>query len=145
MKYTFIAFAAALALAGCAEPGANGAVSQGAITAPTTVSALLAAGGHQLDAAEFGTDLVGITLTDQNNSFTWNINPDGTTTSAANDGSYSEDTGKWHIVNGEYCRTSPSFKVGEERCSSVYELAGRHYFGVPGSDTDLNNWNVAAL
>ncbi len=100
MKYTFIAFAAALALAACTEPGANGAVSQGV---------------SPLDTALSGKTLI-------NDTGNIVVHPDGQLSGAQLNGAVIEGT--WNITGGQWCRTLtlPDVAKGKE-CQDVI-LAG---------------------
>ena len=96
---------------------------------------LLALGAYQVDAAEFQSTVVGRTLAEE--GWTWIIGADGTQTSQAEDGSWSDVGGTWKMEGNQYCRESPTTPY---TCADVYRIGG--YLRMTDADGALAEWTV---
>lgn len=123
----------ALTLAGCGSVAtAPVNVSQQDVATVASKTELLAMGARQLTEDEFRREIVGKTLDE--GSWTWAIAADGTASSRADDGSWS-NVSNWKFDGRTYCRWS----TGDPRaCREVYELGGIYRFG--GDDDELACW-----
>ena len=140
MKNVVVVTAALWILTSCtSDPSgaATASLSDDATLRSTSAEAFVAMGGHRVEGPEFKSEIVDKTL--GHPDWTWNINSDGSTHSAARDGSWRTTQGKWRFENNKFCRTSPEDWPGE-RCSAVYELGGVYKWTLHTSETELNEW-----
>ena len=138
--FSAISLSAIVFIAGCTPDTTGGttSVSMADAQSVSTVDELLALGGHQLNEAEFRSELVDVTLDE--GSWTWTINSDSTHSSAADDGSWSDEGGTWRLVNGRYCRIGA--EGGTEKCSAVYRIGTVYRFADSDDSTKLAGWAV---
>ena len=143
MKTVFYsgALLSAVLLAGCTPETSGGAVgvSMDAARSATTAEELVALGAHRLSEAEFRAELVDVALGE--GTWTWTIHSNGTHSSAANDGSWTDAGGTWRLVNGEYCRAVKA-KGNAETCSAAYRLGDVYRFTDSGDSGKLATWWV---
>jgi len=105
------------------------------VTGAQTVAEFAALGAHQVISAEFNQNVVGRTMDE--GGWTWIINADGTHSSQADDGSWTDSGGTWELVGNQYCRESPG---NPRSCSDVYMIA--NYIRMAGPDGALAGWTV---
>jgi len=96
-----------------------------AVRSSETVSEITGLGAKRLTGAEMEAAFVGKTI-QSGDSWYWRIKADGTSVSAANDGSWQYDQ-PWTIETDEFCRTTLPERPPMS-CSIVYELAGIYRF-----------------
>ena len=102
------------------------------------VSELSAIGAKQLPGASIEQIFTSGTLI--NPDWTWDIEPDGTQTSKANNGSWS-DEGTWEVRGNEFCRAS-TLSQGKTLCSKVYYLGRELRFSEDADPRNLLDWYV---
>ena len=107
------------------EAQAEGAALFEAIQSAETVSELTALGAKRLTGSEMQAAFVGKTI-NSGSSWDWKISANGTSVSAAKNGSWQFDQ-PWEIKNNEFCRTTLPERP-PMTCSVVYELAGVYRF-----------------
>lgn len=100
-----------------------------------TAAEFVALGARKMTADEFMQRVVGRTMDE--GGWTWNINADGTHSSAAKDGSWTDAGGTWQMSGDQYCRESPGNPMA---CSDVYMIGD--YLRVAGPDGALAGWTV---
>ena len=113
-------------------------VSLDQIKAADTVAEFTALGARQLTADEFNERVVGHPMDE--GSWTWIINADGTHSSQADDGSWTDSGGTWDFVDdgrNQYCRESPG---NPRSCNSVYMLGT--YLRVADTLGTLSDWTI---
>lgn len=93
-------------------------------------------GASQLSAADFKKRVIGKEMTEVGNGWNWVISADGTTQSAASDGSWSDDS-KWTLKGNAYCREVE----GAEKCSDIYMIGSYLRMTEDGNGT-LSGWIV---
>jgi hypothetical protein len=128
-----LAIAAALFLVSTSHSQADNAE---AFRTAERVSELSALGAKQLPGSSIEQILTSGTLT--NPGWTWDIEPDGTQSSEANDGSWS-DEGTWEVRGNEFCRES-TLSEGKTLCSKVYYLGRELRFSENADPRNLLDW-----
>jgi hypothetical protein len=103
-----------------------------------TTAELVELGATRLSAAQFKTYVVGKSLSGDGGNWTWTIDGDGTTSSSAADGSWSEDRAPWRMKGSQYCAPLR----GEVRCRDVF-LIGK-YLRMSNADdpSKLSPWTA---
>ncbi|MCB1470425.1 MAG: hypothetical protein KDK08_25490 [Rhizobiaceae bacterium] len=141
MRFALVsAFLSEVIIAGCMPDNKEGtaSVSIDAARSAMTTDALLAMGGHRLSDAEFRAELVDTPLRGDN--WIWHINGNGTHSSVADDGSWTDQGGTWRLKNGQYCRVGAD--GGAEKCSAVYKLGSVYRFTETGVGGKLAGWSA---
>ena len=101
-KYLSVALLS-LSVTVCASSIVQAKVTVKQIEKAETVEELVALGATQLSAGQFKELVVGKPLADAGKGWTWIIDGNGTTSSAAADGSWKEDNAPWKMKGNAYC------------------------------------------
>lgn len=104
--------------------------------AAKTVKEFVALGATQMTAAEFRKRIVGKKMS--GDGWTWIIAKDGTTSSAATDGSWKEDKAPWSMKGDKYCATLD----GAVKCRDVYILGNYMRMSDKSNPKNLSPWTV---
>lgn len=132
--------AAVAAIAGSIFLSATFAAAEGVtvkqVTSAKSGEDLVELGATRLSAKDFKNRILNKQMTEVGKGWTWIIKSNGTTQSAATDGSWSDDS-KWSLKGDAYCR-----KVeGGERCSDIYMIGSYLRMTEDGNET-LSGWTV---
>ncbi len=103
------------------------------IETASSVDELVALGATKLSAQQFKSMVVGKTLTGE--GWTWIIDSDGTTSSAADDGSWKEESVPWNMDGSAYCS-------GAEGCRDVYLIGNYLRMSSKSDPTKLSPWTA---
>jgi hypothetical protein len=114
----------------------NAQVTLDQVKDAATVEEFIALGGRLMTAEEFRDRVVGRELDE--GSWTWYINPDGTHSARADDGSWQDSGGRWELRGNQYCRNGGD--GGEMGCGDIYEIGG--YLRMGDDDGVLAGWTV---
>lgn len=128
------ALAGSMSLA--AGPG-TAEVTAKQVAGAKTVKELLALGATKLSAKEFKATIVGKEMS--GDGWTWIIAKDGTTSSAATDGSWKEDKAPWSMDGDRYCAPLE----GKVKCRDVYVIEGYMRMSDKNSAKKLSPWVVS--
>ena len=104
-----------------------------------TVKQARAAGAQQISGASIQKIMAGRTF--KQADWTWTIKKNGTQSSKATDGSWS-DAGTWQIKGNQYCRESGATE-GKTICSDVYFLGRDLRFTQDANPKKLLDWHVS--
>lgn len=120
-----------------ALPGASFAkVTAKKIEKAETVADLVSLGATKLSAQQFNAMVVGKEMSGQ--GWTWSIDADGTTSSAAEDGSWKEDAAPWSLKGDTYCAKLD----GKLACRDVYLIGSYLRMSDKDDPAKLSSWTV---
>lgn len=102
----------------------------------TTVEELVALGATKLTASQFKSMVVGKPMSGQ--GWDWVIAPNGTTSSAAKDGSWSEVDAPWKMKGDAYCTPID----GAMACRDVYLIGNYLRMSDKADPAKLSTWTV---
>ena len=118
---------------------ANAAVAEATvqqIEGATTVAEFMDLGAAKLSAGDFKKKIVGKQMAGE--GWKWIIDTDGTTSSAATDGSWKEDGAPWNMKGDKYCTPIK----GKVTCRDVYMIGKYIRMSDPASSKKLANWTA---
>ncbi len=131
------ATALAVALAATAFAASADTVTLKQVTSAQTGAEFVALGATELSAAQFRQRVLDKPMTDVTDKWTWIINSDGTSQSAAKDGSWATDN-PWRMKGNLYCRTNE----GKENCSKTYAIGAYLRFSKASDTDELATWTA---
>ncbi len=111
-------------------------VSAKQIEKAMTVDELVALGAAKLNADQFKQMVVGKPMTSP--GWTWIIDPNGTTSSSATDGSWKEDAAPWKMKGDAYCAKLD----GKMVCRDVYLIGPFMRMSDKSNPAALSPWTV---
>jgi hypothetical protein len=134
-KNLAVALLSSALLTGAAQAEEAKVITLKEVEKAETVDQLLGLGAVQVKKGEFTQIIVGRELSDAGKGWTWVIAPDGTTSSAAKDGSWKEENAPWSMKGNQYCTEN-------EGCRSVFKIGDYMRMSDKADEQRLSPWTV---